>query len=157
MTNTQLKAAIDSAITSETAAQSITPNDVGSKMKEIVDYVDQEVEAITPNYLEYVAKLNKSGSGSTATFTLTEYRNTLGQTLIAINDTANCVITDDETANFLNNTSTVEIWDASYLNTVVTKFSIDALNQIKIYTYFNGSENINFTDNLFIRIKKYTV
>jgi hypothetical protein len=101
--------------------------------------------------------LTKSGSGSTATFTLTEYRNTLGQTLIAINDTANCVITDDETANFLNNTSTVEIWDASYLNTVVTKFSIDALNQIKIYTYFNGSQNINFTDNLFISIKKYTV
>jgi len=158
MTNVELKAAIDTAITSETTAASVTPTDVGSKMKQVVDYVDQEVGALAPTYLEYVAKLTKTGgSGTTATFSLTEFVNTLGQTLIPVNDTVNCVITEDETANFLNATSTVEIWDSNYLNTVVTKFSIDALNQLKIYTYYEGSHNVNFTDGLFIRIKKYTV
>lgn len=47
MTNVELKAAIDTAITSETTAASVTPTDVGSKMKEVVDYVDQEAEAAT--------------------------------------------------------------------------------------------------------------
>jgi hypothetical protein len=158
MTNVELKAAIDTAITSETTAASVSPADVGGKMKQVVDYVDQEVGALAPTYLEYVAKLTKTGgTGTTATFALTEFVNTLGQTLIPINDTVNCLITEDETANFLNATSTVEIWDGNYLNTVVTKFSVDSLNQIKIYSYYEGSQNINFSDNLFIRIVKYTV
>lgn len=157
MTSLELKAAIDSAITSETTPGSITPTDVGGKMKQIVDYVDQEVGALAPTFTEYVAKLTKTGTGTTATFTLTEFFNNTGQTLIAVNDTMNCVITEEINANFLNNTSTVEVWDQNYLNTVLVKFSIVSLNQIKIYSYFNGSQNINFTDELFIRIKKYTV
>ena len=157
MTNVELKAAIDAAITSETTPGSVSPSDVGGKMKDVVDYVDQYVEALAPTYLEYVAKLTKTGSGSSATFTLTEFKNTLGQTLTAVNDTVNCVITEESVADFLNATSTVEIWDSSYLNTVVTKFDIQSLNSIKIYTYYNDFQNINFTDNLFIRIIKYTV
>jgi hypothetical protein len=157
MTNVELKAAIDAAITSETNPGSVSPSDVGGKMKDVVDYVDQYVEALAPTYLEYVAKLTKTGSGSSATFTLTEFKNTLGQTLTAVNDTVNCVITEESVADFLNATSTVEIWDSSYLNTVVTKFDIQSLNSIKIYTYYNDFQNINFTDNLFIRIIKYTV
>jgi hypothetical protein len=158
MTNVELKSAIDTAITSETTAASVSPTDVGSKMKEVVDYVDQEVGAAAPTYLEYVAKLTKTGgTGTTATFSLTEFVNTLGQTLVPVNDTVNCVITEDETANFLNETSTVEIWDSNYLNTVVIKFSIASLNQIQIFSYYEGFHNINFTDGLFIRIKKYIV
>jgi hypothetical protein len=155
MTNVELKAAIDTAITSETAAQGITPEDVGGKMKQIIDYVDQEVGALHPACLEYVAKLTKTGTGGSAIFNLTEFKNTFGQTLIAINDSVNCIITEETTANFLNENSTVEVWDSSYLNSVITKFSIDSLNQIKIYTYFSGNQNINFSDNIFIKIKKY--
>lgn len=155
MTNTELKAAIDTAITSETTAASVTPTDVGSKMKQIVDYIDQEVGAVAPTFLEYVAKITKTGTGGSATFALTEFKNTLGQTLIAVNDSSNCVITEEVTSNFLNASSTVEVWDSNYLNTVITKGIIEALNQIKIYTYFNGSQNINFTDEVFIKITKY--
>jgi hypothetical protein len=42
MTNTNLKAQIDNNITNETAPLGITPGDVGSNMKAVVDYVDQE-------------------------------------------------------------------------------------------------------------------
>lgn len=42
MTNTELKAQIDSQITNETTANAITPTDVGTNLKDIVDYVDQE-------------------------------------------------------------------------------------------------------------------
>ena len=41
MTNAQLKADIDSAITNETTPASITPTSVGVTLKSMVDYVDQ--------------------------------------------------------------------------------------------------------------------
>ena len=46
MTNTELKAQIDSQITNETTANAITPTDVGTNLKDIVDYVDQEIDLI---------------------------------------------------------------------------------------------------------------
>jgi hypothetical protein len=44
MTSTELKAQIDSQITNETTANAITPTDVGTNLKDIVDYVDQQDE-----------------------------------------------------------------------------------------------------------------
>jgi hypothetical protein len=46
MTNTQLKNQIDSQITNKTTSSSITPLNVGLNLKEIIDYVDLEVENI---------------------------------------------------------------------------------------------------------------
>lgn len=43
MTNLELKNNIDINITNKTEESSITPNNVGSEMKNIVDYVDQEI------------------------------------------------------------------------------------------------------------------
>ena len=43
MTNTELKAQIDTQITDETVDNSITPTEVGGNMKDTVDYIDQEV------------------------------------------------------------------------------------------------------------------
>lgn len=43
MTSTELKELIDETITLETTPASVTPTDVGEAMKEIVDYVDQEM------------------------------------------------------------------------------------------------------------------
>jgi len=42
MTNTALKAQIDSQITNETLPNSVSPTDVGGNLKAVVDYVDQE-------------------------------------------------------------------------------------------------------------------
>lgn len=43
MTNTALKAQIDSQITNETLPSSISPADVGGNLKAVVDYTDQQV------------------------------------------------------------------------------------------------------------------
>ena len=43
MTNTALKAQIDSQITNETTPLGITPTEVGENLKDIVDYVDQQI------------------------------------------------------------------------------------------------------------------
>jgi len=42
MDNTALKAQFDSQITNKTTIKSITPTDVGTNLKSIVDYVDQQ-------------------------------------------------------------------------------------------------------------------
>jgi len=51
MTNTALKAQIDSQITNETATGGITPYEVGTNLKEIVNYVDQQVPIKVANVL----------------------------------------------------------------------------------------------------------
>ena len=52
MTNTELKAQIDSQITNETTPLGITPTEVGSNLKAIVDYVDQQVLIKTSGSVE---------------------------------------------------------------------------------------------------------
>lgn len=42
MDNTTLKAQIDSQITNETTPSGITPTDVGTNLKSVVDYIDQQ-------------------------------------------------------------------------------------------------------------------
>mgnify|MGYP003613110851 CR=1 FL=1 len=61
MTNTALKAQIDSQITNETLPNSVSPTDVGGNLKAVVDYVDQQVD-----WKVYKAKLDNP-SGITAT------------------------------------------------------------------------------------------
>jgi hypothetical protein len=51
MTNTDLKNKIDLEITNKVLPQSITPSNVGQNLKDIVDYIDQEVEENLPAVL----------------------------------------------------------------------------------------------------------
>lgn len=62
MTNTALKAQIDSQVTNETLPNSISPADVGGNLKAVVDYVDQQAPiktagsidlSLTPQVLPY--------------------------------------------------------------------------------------------------------
>jgi hypothetical protein len=67
MTNTVLKAQIDSQITNETTPNGIAPTEVGVNIKAVVDYVDQEVSLISPSSPVYIAKLTQTGgAGVTA-------------------------------------------------------------------------------------------
>lgn len=52
MTNTALKAQIDSQITNETTPAGITPTDVGTNLKVIVDYVDKQAPDKTAGSVE---------------------------------------------------------------------------------------------------------
>lgn len=62
MTNTALKAQIDSQVTNETLHNSISPADVGGNLKAVVDYIDQQAPiktagsvdlSLTPQVLPY--------------------------------------------------------------------------------------------------------
>lgn len=67
MTNTDLKAQIDAQITNETENGGITPTDVGSNMKLVVDYVDQEqalkAPITSPSFIGTVSGVTKSMVG----------------------------------------------------------------------------------------------
>lgn len=52
MDNTTLKAQIDSQITNETTPASVSPTDVGTNIKAIVDYVDQQAPSKTNGSVE---------------------------------------------------------------------------------------------------------
>jgi len=72
MTNTALKAQIDSQITNETTPAGITPTDVGTNLKAVVDYIDQQVD-----FKIYKAKLTQSGTDNITAVIL---RNDTGKT-----------------------------------------------------------------------------
>ena len=63
MTNTVLKAQIDSQVTNETAQKSVTAAEVGGNMKAVVDYVDQQVGI----YNEVKLLLSQAGSSAPTT------------------------------------------------------------------------------------------
>jgi len=155
MTSEELKEEIDLAITTETTPSSITPTDVGDTLKLMVDYVDQEINTIVPEFLTYRALITKSGTGGSAVFTLNVFQNELGKTLITSNSGTNCVILEDSSENFMTDNTFIRVTDMNYLSTVLVKFSKDSNNQITIFSYFNGSENINFTDNIQLEILVY--
>lgn len=158
MTSTELKDEIDLAITSETSPASITPTDVGNTLKLMVDYVDQEINnlPIDTELKIFRAKLTKTGTGGSASFSLNILKNETGKTIVCNNSGGvNAVLNSSDTSNFLTGNSMVRITDNNYLNTVIVKHSIDSLNQVSIYSYFNDSININFSDNLDIEFLIY--
>jgi len=61
-TSTALKAQIDTDITNKTGAGSISKSNVGNNMKDIVDYVDQQIP-----YKSYHAILTQTGSTASVT------------------------------------------------------------------------------------------
>jgi hypothetical protein len=59
MTNTQLKAQIDSEITNESQIGGITQVDVGNNLKKIVDYVDQQtINSLPYNFWRAIINTN---------------------------------------------------------------------------------------------------
>lgn len=71
MTNTDLKAQINSQITNETTENGITPAEVGGNLNAIVDYVDQEKRP----YKLYSCVVNQAGVNAP---TVTILENNLG-------------------------------------------------------------------------------
>lgn len=62
MTNTALKAQIDSQITNETTPLGITPTEVGENLKDIVNYVDQEVSNAGSGGTKTTVQIDQSSS-----------------------------------------------------------------------------------------------
>jgi hypothetical protein len=146
MTNTVLKAQIDSQVTNKTAQKSITASQVGVNIKAVVDYVDQQIP-----YKVYRGIITKAAS----VFTLNTLQNTLGFTLVAGLNGGSLFITESVSGNFLTTNSIVRISDTSSDKDVLTKYAIDSLNQIAIVTYYQGLANINFSTGLQVEIYVY--
>ena len=72
MTNTQLKTQIDADITNKTTADSVTTENVGENLKDIVDYVDQEKRP----YKVYTAYISHGAGTGDPTSAIRE--NTIG-------------------------------------------------------------------------------
>jgi len=71
MTITQLKAQIDSQITNENKADSISPTDIGTNLKAVLDYADVDKSA----YKIYAATFTQSASNAPV---MTVLENTIG-------------------------------------------------------------------------------
>ena len=78
MTSQEIKDQIDLDIVNATDPGSVSTDDVGGNMKSIVDYVDQEIEAIAPAIKEYVALISQDAGDAPSVVIL---KNTLGETL----------------------------------------------------------------------------
>lgn len=143
MTNTALKAQIDSQITNETTPAGITPTDVGTNLKAVVDYVDQQVP-----YFFYAATLSQSGTSApinTGTknntgFTFTWSRNSTGEYILTSNSSLNafmCVAFISKGAFAANNFTVIKIGDTFRVRTYddVT-LSDDLLNSCSLKIEF---------------------
>jgi hypothetical protein len=63
MTSTELKSQIDSEITNETAPNSVSTIDVGTNLKDIVDYVDQEISTLPSPSAKFFDANSFNGNG----------------------------------------------------------------------------------------------
>ena len=64
MTSTQLKTQIDTDITNKTTAESVTTDNVGENLKDIVDYIDQEDNLKQNKILFWASVLSQSGTSA---------------------------------------------------------------------------------------------
>lgn len=146
MTNTNLKAQIDNNITNETAPLGITPSDVGSNMKAVVDYVDQEsalkVNKATGFSLLADTEISRLAS-MTAIFT-TALKNTYDAAVIALTG-------KEDITNKSTNVTTDGASDSKYPSVKAIKTYVDANSggsSYKVYTAlleFVDASTINST------------
>lgn len=112
MDSTTLKAQIDTEITNETTVSGITPTEVGTKMKEIVDYVDQQAPIKT-----------------SASITLS------GTTQVLPNDINSCSFTNGKA--YLPTTTVIgkEVYVIAVANGI--EISANVAGTAKLFTTFN--------------------
>jgi hypothetical protein len=71
MTRAELNTYIDTNITDKTAVDSLTPTNEGEALKEVADYVDQEIQSVKP-YKIYSILISQSGISDPTVTTLLE-------------------------------------------------------------------------------------
>lgn len=147
MTNTQLKSQIDSAITNKTVIKSITPSNVGTNIKSVVDYCDQLVvskiyavglsqSGINPPTIYYEYKNDLTGGIVWSRLSMGQYIGTITTNEFTIKTffpTAMALIGGICSVNTTSsNTFILRTW-----STVTNTFSDDLLNgsQFKIEIY----------------------
>jgi hypothetical protein len=146
MTSTELKAQIDSQITNETTANAITPTDVGTNMKAIVDFI---------NYNSFTALISQSGTSAP---TLKVLNNTTGATFTT-SYLATGIFTLNASSNIVtpNKTATINSFNSygGFPNGRID-FYIDGANIFLIETKDSGTFTNGVITDAFIEIRIYS-
>lgn len=124
MTNSELKAQIDSQITNETSANAITPTKVGTNMKSIIDLSEKTSGTIVQSNtsavpLLYDVNILNYAGGKAYLPTTTE----IGKEILVVADSDNCTVR----AN-VGNTAKIFTTFNSFLSSLV-------LNQNQMYRF----------------------
>jgi hypothetical protein len=146
MTNTALKAQIDSQITNETTANAITPTDVGTNLKAIVDFV---------NYNSFAALISQSGTSAP---TLKVLNNTTGATFEAtFSSTGTFFLTGSSNVFTNNKTAAIYIFNSngSFPNGSMVFYSLGA-QYFQIETRNSGTLTNGVITDAFIEIRIYS-
>ena len=151
MTNTEIKTQIDNQITNETIVGGITPFEVGSNIKSVVDYVDQQVP-----FYQWIARIS-----NTAVDTI--IKDNLGFTSPIVTNPFNGIITITKTGFFTGKTpSKIQIEVENYNNSgslylcVAQQDDIYPNDKIKI-TMFPKDGNITGTPSFSGLLVKLTI
>lgn len=148
---TTLKALIDTQITNETVDFAITPNEVGSRMKDIIDYTTEQIGS---SFLTYSALISQSGTSNPV---LKELQNTTGVTFSCTRGSngnytlvgSSNVFTTDKTATIYSFNS-----NGSYSNGTMFFYSIGA-QFFTIETRDSGTLTDGIITDSFIEIRIY--
>jgi hypothetical protein len=145
MTNAALKAQIDSQITNETTANAITPTDVGTNLKAVVDFI---------NYNSFAALVSQTGTGAP---TLKVLNNTTGVTFTtSYLSTGMFYLTASANIATFTKTATIYIYNSfgSFPNGGMNLY-IDGANSFLIETRDSGTLTNGVISDAFIEIRIY--
>lgn len=146
MTSTTLKAQIDSQITNETLANSISPTDVGTNLKAIVDFI---------GYNSYSALISQSGTSAP---TVKVLNNTTGVTFtLSRNSAGNYTLTGSSNVFTTDKTTTVYSFNSngSFANGTMFFYGIGA-QFFTIETRDSGTATDGMITDAFIEIRIYS-
>lgn len=145
MTNTALKAQIDSQITNETTPNGITPTEVGSNLKEIVDYCKP--------YDIYCAEISQTGTNAP---TVNVFQNTIGITPVWSRLATGeylCLFTGESVNTWMIPNDFCK--SAGGTNKVDISISTTGGNTLKIQSYMNDINTDGLLNGFVIELRKY--
>jgi len=184
MTNTALKTQIDTDITNKSATKSITPLNVGSNTKAIVDYVDQEsnlkenlsnkstnvttdatsntkypsVKAIKDYVdakLPYKVYTALISQSGTSAPTLVVLQNTLGDTITSLYNGVGNYTLQLATLNLFIYTKTFILLNSSYNSNAYLGIVRGDDNELLVTSVYSGSNSNNVISDASIEIRVY--
>jgi hypothetical protein len=147
---TTLKALIDTQITNETVDFAITPTEVGSRMKDCVDYTTENAVG----YLVYSALVSQSGTSNP---TVKELKNTTGVTFsYTRNSAGNYTVTGSSNVFTADKTATIHSinTNGSFSNSRMYFYNI-GVQFFTIETYSATTATDGIITDAFIEIRIY--
>jgi len=145
MTNTALKAQIDSQITNETTPAGITPTDVGTNLKSVVDYAKP--------YDTYCVEIGQSGTSAPS---IIVFQNTIGIVPIWSRISAGvyqCLFSGESVNTWMIPNDFTQ--RAGGTNKVDIQISTTGGNTLEVQTFLNDISADGLINGLTLELRKY--